>query len=107
MTRRKALERRETKIRNCETTLQAIWPIAKSLMKRDGPKASTVIHGPLGLKYHPLETANATADYLEIQFTSHDLCDDKLKRRVEARVQALLEAVGNNPLKYRVAYTNQ
>jgi hypothetical protein len=74
-----------------------LWTIAKSVMKRNRPKASIAIHGPLGLKYHPLEKANATADYLEIQFTSHDLCDDNHERRVEARVQALLQAVCNNP----------
>jgi hypothetical protein len=36
---RKALERWEMKIENCEVTPQAVWPIAKSLMKRDGPEA--------------------------------------------------------------------
>jgi hypothetical protein len=62
MTRKKALERRETKIGNCEFTPQGIWPIAKSLLKRDGPRAPTAIHGPLGLKFLPLEKANAIAD---------------------------------------------
>jgi hypothetical protein len=38
MNRRKALEPWETKIENCEVTPQAIWLIAKSLMKRDRPK---------------------------------------------------------------------
>jgi hypothetical protein len=106
MTRRQAVERRKTKISNCDITCQAIWPIAKSLIKRTRPKTSIAIHGPLGLKYHPLEKANATADYLEIQFTSHDLCDDNLERRVEARIQVLLEAVCNNPLKIS-CHTNQ
>jgi hypothetical protein len=49
MTHRKALERRETKLGNCEVTPQALWPIAKSLRKRDGPKSPTAIHGPLGI----------------------------------------------------------
>lgn len=62
MTRREVLDRRETKVRNCETTPQAMWPTAKSLMKRDEPKASIAIRGTLGLKYHPLEKANATVD---------------------------------------------
>jgi hypothetical protein len=53
MTRKKALERWETKISNAEITPQAIWPIAKSLLKRDGPRAPTAIHGATGLKYHP------------------------------------------------------
>ncbi|PNF26775.1 hypothetical protein B7P43_G18023 [Cryptotermes secundus] len=35
MTRKKALERWETKIGNAEVTSQGIWPIAKSLLKRD------------------------------------------------------------------------
>jgi hypothetical protein len=51
-TRRKALERWETKVRNCEVTPQAVWPIAKSLTKNDGPKAPTAVHGPLGIKYY-------------------------------------------------------
>jgi hypothetical protein len=46
MTRRKAFERWETKINNIEVTPQAIWSIAKSLLKRDGPRAPTAIHGP-------------------------------------------------------------
>jgi hypothetical protein len=46
--RKKALERCETKTENCEVTPQAIWPIAKSLTNRVGPKATTAIHGPLG-----------------------------------------------------------
>jgi hypothetical protein len=66
MTRKKALERWETKINNSEVTPQAIWPIAKSLSKRDGPRASTAIHGASGLKFHSLDKANAIADCLEI-----------------------------------------
>jgi hypothetical protein len=65
----KALERWETKIGNCEVTPQAIWPNAKSHMKRDGPKAPTAIHGLLSLKYHQLEKANAIADCLENPMT--------------------------------------
>jgi hypothetical protein len=68
-----------------------MWPIAKSLLKRDGPKAPTAIHGASGLKFYPFEKANAIADCLEIQFTPHDLCDDNHEGQVEARVQALLE----------------
>jgi hypothetical protein len=97
MTRRKALERWESRIGNCEVTPQEIWPIAKSLMKRDGPRAPTAIHGLLGLKFHPLEKANATADCLENLFTPNDLCGENHERRVEAGVQALLESVDNNP----------
>jgi hypothetical protein len=32
----------------CEVTPQAIWPIAKFLTKRGGPKAPLAIHGHLG-----------------------------------------------------------
>jgi hypothetical protein len=53
MTRKKALERWETKIGNAEVIPQAIWPIAKSLLKRDGPRAPTAIHGTSGFKFHP------------------------------------------------------
>ncbi|PNF41415.1 hypothetical protein B7P43_G14387 [Cryptotermes secundus] len=97
MTRKKALERWETKISNAEVTPQCIWPIAKSLLKRDGPRAPTAIHGSSGLKFHPSEKANEIADCLETQFTPHDLCDENHEQRVEARVQALLEAVDENP----------
>jgi DNA polymerase III delta subunit len=97
MTRKKALGRWETKKRKCEVTPQSIWPIAKSLLRRDGPRAPTAIHGLLGQKFLPLEKTNAIADCLENQFTLHDLCDENHERRVEARVQALLEAVDNNP----------
>jgi hypothetical protein len=95
MTSKKALERSETKIGNTEVTFQAIWSIAKSLLKRDGPRAPTAIHGHSVLKFHPCEKAIAIADCLENQFTHHDLCDENHERRVEARVQALLESVDN------------
>jgi hypothetical protein len=38
LTRRKALELWETKLCNCEATPQALWPIAKSLMKKTEPR---------------------------------------------------------------------
>jgi hypothetical protein len=69
MTRKKTLERWEIKISNAEVTPEAIWPIAKSLLKRDGPRAPTAIHGASGLKFLPSEKTNAIADSLEIQFT--------------------------------------
>jgi hypothetical protein len=90
----KALKRWETKLESCEVTLQAIWCIAKSLMKRGEPKSPTDTHCPSGLKYHLLQKVNTIHDCLGTQFISHDLCDDN--RRAEARVQALLEAVDNN-----------
>jgi hypothetical protein len=93
MTRRKELERWKTRIANCEATPQALWPIAKSLLKRNGPKASTAIRGSSGLKLHPLEKANAIVNYLENLFTTHNLCEENHEQREEATVQALLEAV--------------
>jgi hypothetical protein len=58
-----------------------------SLINRDGPRASTAIPGPLGIKFHPLEKANTIADCFKKQFTPHDLCEENHKRPVEARVQ--------------------
>jgi hypothetical protein len=97
MTRKKALEWWETKIGNTEVTPQAILPISKSLLERDGPRGPTAIHGPSGLKFHPSEKAKEIADCLENQFTHHDLCAENHERRVKDRVQALLEAVDNKP----------
>jgi hypothetical protein len=71
--------------------------IAKSFSNRDGPRAPNAIHGLLGLKYHPVAIANAIADCLENRFTPHDLCEENPERRVEAGVQALLEAVESDP----------
>jgi hypothetical protein len=82
-----------TKLANTELTPPTICPIAKSLTNRDGPRAPIAIHGLLGLNYHPVDKADAIADCLENQFTPHDLCEENHERQVEARVQALLEAV--------------
>jgi hypothetical protein len=67
ITHRRALEtNKQTKIANTDVTPQAIWPIAKSLMTRDGPQDPTAIHGPFGLTFLPLEKVNTTADCLEM-----------------------------------------
>jgi hypothetical protein len=94
MTRRRALEWWETKIASTDVTPQAIWPVAKSLMKRDGAEKPTAIPDPFGL---PLQKANTISDCLENQFTHNYACDENHKRRMEARVQTLLETVDNNP----------
>jgi hypothetical protein len=60
-------------------------------------QAPIAIHCPLGLTFHSLENANTIADCLEKQFTPRDLSDDGHERQVEIRVQALLEAVDNEP----------
>jgi hypothetical protein len=99
MTRRKALERWEIIIGDCEVTPQALGIIAKSLMKRDGPKAPTTIHGHLGITYQQNEKVNVIADCLENQFTSHDLCNENHARQVETTVQALLAYVSRTSLR--------
>jgi hypothetical protein len=52
--------------------------------KKDGPKTPTATNGPAGLKYQPQEKATTTADFSEIQFTPHYLCDKNHTQRVEA-----------------------
>jgi hypothetical protein len=61
--------------------------------RRDGPQAPTAVPVPSGITYHLKEKANATADHLENQFISHDLCDENHEREVETRVQVLLASV--------------
>jgi len=81
MTRRKALEQWETKIGNCEVTTQAVWPIATSLLEWEGLWTATAIHGPIGLKYHPVGKVTAIADCLEKEFTPSGPCDEIRERR--------------------------
>jgi hypothetical protein len=99
MTRKKALERWESKIGNTEGTPQTIWPIAKSLLKRNGPRAPTAIHGSSCLKFHPSEKAKAISDCLETQFAKYYLCDENNEWCVKAKVQDLLKGVNNSPLR--------
>jgi hypothetical protein len=54
MTLWNAVGRWETKISNSGVIAYAMWPIAKSHMKRDTPKAPTDIRGPSGLRFLPL-----------------------------------------------------
>jgi hypothetical protein len=44
--------------------------------EKDGPKAPTSVHLPLGITYQENEKANVTAGCLDNQFPSHDLCDE-------------------------------
>jgi hypothetical protein len=67
-------------------------------MKMDGPKAPAAVHGPIGIMYRLKVKANAIADCLENQFTSHALCDENHKRQVDTRVQALIAFADGNPL---------
>jgi ABC-type glutathione transport system ATPase component len=50
-------------------------------------------------KISSVEKANTIADCLEEQFTQHDQCEENHEQNVKARVQALLQAVDNDPLK--------
>jgi hypothetical protein len=50
------------------------------------------------LQYHPNEKADMIADYLESQFTSHDLCDENHERRVKSTAQTLLAYLDNPSL---------
>jgi hypothetical protein len=97
----RALERWETKLANYEVTPQTIWPIVKSLTKRDGSKAPSVIHCPLGPVFYPPDKANIIADCLENQFTAHYLCDC-YHRHVEAKGKPLLATVDEDtPVKFQ------
>jgi hypothetical protein len=97
MIHRNALERREMKRDSCEVTPQALWTISNPLIKRDGPKVPTVIHGLLSFIFYALEEVKTISDSLENQFTPHDLCHINHEGRVEARVQTLLVAVDKSP----------
>jgi hypothetical protein len=52
---------------NHEVTPQAMWTIKKSLMKREGPKAPTAVHDPLGTTNHSKQKANKILDCRESQ----------------------------------------
>jgi hypothetical protein len=102
MVRIRAPERWGKNLVNCEITPQAIWPIAKSLRKRGGPKAPSAIHGPLSPLFYPIK-ANAIGDCLENQLTAHSLCDCDHRQQVEAAVQAPLAAIDEDtPVKFRL-----
>jgi hypothetical protein len=73
MTCRKTLEQWATKAGNCEVMSQALWPIAKSLMKRGEPKAPTAIHGPSGITYQPNKKKQCDCGLFGKPLTSHDL----------------------------------
>jgi len=66
-------------------------------MERNRSKAPSAIYGPSRPKFFPLEKANAISECLENQFTQYDLCEENHEMEVEARVQALSEAVDNSP----------
>jgi hypothetical protein len=69
MTRTKELELWTKKLGKCVVTPQVMCPTAKSLLKRDEPKAPAALHSPLGITNHSKEKTNYIADCLEKQFT--------------------------------------
>jgi hypothetical protein len=69
-------ETHDQELGNKDVTPQTVWLIAKSLANRDGPRAPTAIHGPLGPRFQPVDKANAIAECLEKQFTPPELCDE-------------------------------
>jgi hypothetical protein len=89
------------KLVDCDIAPQALWPIAKALSKRVGPKEPSAIHGPLGPIFCPIDKANIIVDCLENQFRAHDLCDYDHRRHVEAQVAALLPTIDEDiPVKF-------
>jgi hypothetical protein len=60
-------------------------------------QAKTAIYGPLWPVFYPNEKSNLITNYLENLFTLHRECDTDHERQVEARVQALLTTVNENP----------
>jgi hypothetical protein len=75
MVRKRALERWETKLTNCEVTSQAVWLIAEFLSKSGGPETPSEVHCPLGPIFYPIDKANIIADCIENKFRAHDSCD--------------------------------
>jgi hypothetical protein len=97
----KITERWKTDLANCDITLQTVWPIAKSLTKRRGQKASCVMYGPIGPIFYPIDKANIIAGCLETS-SERDLCDCDHRRHVEGEVGALLATVNEEiPVKFK------
>jgi hypothetical protein len=97
MTRKKIIEQWETRLGNCEVTPLSLWPIARTLLNRDAPKAPTAIHGYHGLKFLLYDKANAIADCLENHFIHYDFCEEHHERRVDSLVQDVLENKNSAP----------
>jgi hypothetical protein len=95
MTRKKALERRETKLSNTSSNMAH----CEVPHKQGWTKVTNCHSWSFRPKISSGSKAKAIADCLENQFTPHDLCEENHERRVEARVQALLEAVDSDPLE--------
>jgi hypothetical protein len=88
MTRKKALERWETKKGNAEVTPQAIWPIAKSLLTRDGPRAPLLF---MVLQASNFSNWRKTTQFLTVRkFSSyHIICVTKTmkgRRRIKYKL---------------------
>jgi hypothetical protein len=94
--RKRALERWETNLANCEVTPREIWPIENFLTKRGAPKVPSAIRGALGSIFCPIGDAKLISKCPENQFRAHDLCDGYRRLHVEAEVEALLATVGED-----------
>jgi hypothetical protein len=92
-----AVERQKSKLKNPGVASHTVWPLKKSLTRRDKPKTPTVIHSPSGLRFLPLGKANVSTNILVNNFSPHDLCEENHERLGVARIQALFEAVGSPP----------
>jgi hypothetical protein len=97
MTRKKLIEKWDTRLGNCEVAPRAIWSIARALLNRNAPKAPNATRGYHGLNFFPYEKANAIADCSENHFTHYDFCEEHHERRVEALVQDVLETEDTAP----------
>jgi hypothetical protein len=53
---------------------------------------------------YPTQKDNTIADWLENQFTPHNLCDENHKRCVRTTDKAVLDAVGKSPLKSKILW---
>jgi hypothetical protein len=94
--RRNAIEKWGKKLSNAEISPHAVWPLEKSLKRRDKPKAPSATQSPTGFKSFPFEKANMFVDCLESQFSPHDLCEGHHEQLVVTRIQALFEAEDND-----------
>jgi hypothetical protein len=97
MTRKRALERWESKITNSSYTSGNL-AYCEVLNKQGWTKGTNCYSRSFWNKISSTRKANAIADCLEKRFTPHDLCEKHHKRQVEAKVKDL-EVVDINPLE--------
>jgi hypothetical protein len=87
-----------SKVGNCEVTSQAVLPIAKSFIKRDGwTKGTNRCPWTFRNTISPERKSQRDYGLLGNQFTSHDLCDETHVRQVGSGVQDLLASIHGTP----------